>query len=194
MQRRRRAGAIWRVFGRIGAQMIEKEHLSDGSRITGRRRLFSPEPCVQRPPWSTEKTVRATCTSCGECIAACPEAILMKGPAGTPVVNFMSGECTFCAACADACPEAVFGDTGATPWTIVAEIDSSCLLENGVSCRTCTDVCEPNALHFDLKCGAFGAIHVDVGACSGCGACLGICPVGAIKIKPLNEKPMEPAE
>lgn len=134
---------------------------------------------AQRPPWSTESRIRDACTSCKKCIDACPEAILRAGPAGTPVVDFLTGACTFCAACAEACPEPVF-DLQSDPWPLIAEVQPSCLLHAGVSCRSCTDACAAAALRFDVRGGGVGRIRVDADACTGCGACAGMCPVGAI--------------
>ncbi len=137
---------------------------------------------VPRPPWTDEATVRSACTSCGDCIQACPEGILFQGPAGTPTLSFTAGECTFCGACADACAEAVFTDTTEVPWTLVAHLSSACLLVSGVSCRSCTDMCDAHALRFDLRAGAVGRVGVDTQSCTGCGACVAGCPVGAITI------------
>ncbi|MEM1050168.1 MAG: ferredoxin-type protein NapF [Pseudomonadota bacterium] len=132
-----------------------------------------------RPPWSAEGRIRDACTSCGECIKNCSEAILRPGPAGTPVVDFSVGACTFCAACAEACPEPVF-DFDSDPWSLIAHVQSSCLLNAGISCRICTDACDETALRFDLRGGIVGKIHVEAAACTGCGACAGTCPAGAI--------------
>lgn len=125
--------------------------------------------------------MRAACTACGDCIRACPEAILVAGPAGTPVVDFARGACTFCGNCARACPEPVFDRTTA-PWHLEVEIASDCLLNAGVACRSCTDVCDTRALRFDLTAGQVGRIAVASEACTGCGACLPVCPVGALAL------------
>lgn len=135
-----------------------------------------------RPPWTGEDRIRAACTSCGDCIAVCPEAILLRGPAGTPTLDFARGACTFCGACAAACPEDVFGDTRDAPWTLTAAIGADCLLDAGVSCRSCTDACDSGALVFDLRAGAVGRVRADPARCIGCGACAGVCPAGAIAI------------
>lgn len=134
-----------------------------------------------RPPWSTEASVRAACTSCGDCVGACPEGILVPGPAGTPVIDFGLGACTFCEGCARACSEAVF-DLARPPWDLVATLDRSCFLTSGISCRSCTDACDTGALRFDLGARPVGRIAVDADACTGCGACVGICPAGAISV------------
>lgn len=134
-----------------------------------------------RPPWSTEHSIRASCTSCGDCIRSCPEGILQPGPVGTPVVDFAIGACTFCKACGEACGEEVF-DLDTLPWNLRAEIRSSCLLNAGVSCRSCTDACDSSALRFDLRARTVGRIAVQREACTGCGACLATCPVGAIAL------------
>jgi len=141
---------------------------------------------VQRPPWTTEARIREHCTSCKACIAVCPGAILFEGPAGTPKLDFGAGACTFCGACADACEETVFFDRTELPWALVATLGAGCLLNSGVSCRTCTDVCDERALRFDLRARPVGRIDVDIDACTGCGACVGICPTSAIT---LNEQP-----
>ncbi|WP_425038635.1 ferredoxin-type protein NapF [Primorskyibacter sp. S187A] len=137
---------------------------------------------VQRPPWSNEASIRAECTSCGDCLRACPEAILIPGPARTPSVDFSRGECTFCGACAEACHEGVFAPTDMQPWDLVAQIGPSCLLASHVSCRLCTDFCETDALRFDLRAGGVGALRVEAEACTGCGACVSTCPVAALTL------------
>ncbi len=137
----------------------------------------------QRPPWTDEATIRKHCTSCGDCIDACPESILFKGVAGTPVLSFSSGQCTFCGACAEVCAESVFRDATEVPWELVATLGEACLLLSGVSCRSCVDVCDEEALHFELRAGSVGAITVDSNTCTGCGACASICPTAAITLK-----------
>lgn len=140
-----------------------------------------------RPPWSTEMRIRHACTSCADCIRSCPEAILVAGPAGTPVVDFSLGACTFCEACAVACKEDVF-DLSEPPWQLKAVLQNTCLLHQGVTCRSCTDVCEISALRFDLHSGPVGQVKVDATRCNGCGACLSMCPVSAITLQTILPK------
>lgn len=118
---------------------------------------------------------------------ACPEAILIPGRAGTPVVSFDAGSCTFCGECARACDEAVFADLTEQPWTMKADIDSSCLLNAGISCQSCTDACDDQALTFDMRGGLVGQVRVSAANCTGCGACVSVCPAAAITVRPAVE-------
>jgi ferredoxin-type protein NapF len=135
-----------------------------------------------RPPWTDETSVQKNCTSCGECISACPEAILSKDLTGKPAVSFDGGECTFCGACAESCPETVFDRTWPAPWAMSVAINQNCLLQAGVTCQLCTDSCDAEALTFDLRVRPYGAVKLDEAACTGCGACISMCPVMAIDI------------
>ncbi|MEO1249488.1 MAG: ferredoxin-type protein NapF, partial [Pseudomonadota bacterium] len=124
------------------------------------------------------------CTSCGDCVSACPEQILATGPAGTPVVDFTKGPCTFSYACADACERSVFAARQSVPWDAQVSIANTCLLTGGVSCQSCTDACDDAALRFDFRSGLAGSILIDLDRCTGCGACVSICPVDAISVGP----------
>jgi ferredoxin-type protein NapF len=147
-----------------------------------RRGALTGASSVHRPPWTDEARVRKNCTSCGDCIDACPEAIVIKGPAGTPAIDFTRGACTFCAACASACGEGVFRDISQAPWDLTVQITPSCFLKLGISCQSCTDACDEQALRFDMRAGVVGEIVLSAEACTGCGACLPVCPASAIEI------------
>ncbi len=153
---------------------------------SGRGNLFA-RTSPQRPPWTDETRIRANCTSCGDCIRVCPEAILISGPARTPAVDFSLGACTFCGDCAAACQADVFLNTSGPPWAYQAQIEDRCLMAEGVSCRTCTDACDDEALIFDMRVRPVGAIHLSAGDCTGCGACVAVCPVAAIRITQASE-------
>ncbi len=135
-----------------------------------------------RPPWSNETRIEEKCTGCAKCISACPEGILFSHD-NRPYLKPGVGECTFCEKCAQACDEEVF-DLSATPWNLTANLDEAkCLLADGVSCQTCTDICEPRALRFDMRVRPAGKIILETEACTGCSACLTTCPTQAISLK-----------
>ena len=160
-----------------------------GARTLSRRDFFrnpgatAPDP-VPRPPWITDDSL-ARCTSCGDCVAACPENILTADEAGRPVVDFSSTGCTFCGDCAGACDADVFGDPAAPGWDAMIAVDGKCLLAKGISCQLCTDFCDHDALGFDVMARRpVGALVVTADNCTACGMCIGACPVGAISIQP----------
>ena len=150
--------------------------------MRGQPNSHSAAPLV-RPPWATEASVRQNCIGCGDCIAACPEQILRPGRAKAPIVDFTETGCTFCGACAEACKEPVF-DLGQPPWPLVAEISSACLLTLGISCQSCADACDEEALRFDLSVRPAGRVSVAASNCTACGSCVGICPTDAIAMAP----------
>ena len=147
------------------------------------------EAPVQRPPGASgEIAFHDSCTQCGDCARACPEGIILRDKEGLPVLSFANGECTFCNACIDACePGALNAEL---PWLWRAEVATSCLSNQGVHCRTCQDFCDARAIGFQLKPGGLADMSLDRDSCTGCGACIAPCPVGAItlvQIKPETE-------
>ncbi|MGN7930129.1 ferredoxin-type protein NapF [Sphingopyxis sp. 22461] len=154
---------------------------------------FSPErraflrgkpsrPSPLRPPWAvTEALFLDLCTSCDDCIAACPEQVLDRGDGGYPLFDPQRGECLFCEKCVEACDTGALDGALAGPWTIRADIAPSCLAKSGVTCFSCRDACGEAAIGFRP---ALGGAHVELDAarCTGCGACVGVCPVSAITL------------
>ncbi|KAA0441009.1 MAG: ferredoxin-type protein NapF [Candidatus Thioglobus sp.] len=136
-----------------------------------------------RPPWAKpEQVFIELCSRCGDCIKACPENIIIQGSGKFPKIDFRQGECTFCRQCVDACQDNVF-DAKAKPWHIVADIQDNCLSKIGVICQSCVDVCDNRAIKFSLKMGGIPNINLNIDKCSGCGACINICPKNAITMK-----------
>lgn len=158
----------------------------------GRRRLFTLKPRNEiaplRPPWASADAVADRCTRCGDCIAACPEAILTTGDGGFPTVDFSRGECTFCGECAGACGAGVFGATADPPWQAVAVLGEDCLARRGVMCQSCGDACPERAIRFRLTRGTAPQPAVDPQACTGCGACVAVCPADAVAVRPAREE------
>lgn len=139
------------------------------------------------PPWVSAKAL-SHCTSCAECVAACPEEIISISRSGYPSVDFSHTGCTFCGACADACPEDVFGSTQDPAWDAEVRVSDDCLLKSGVSCQLCTDFCDAEALQFDLSIRPSGGLVIQLQDCTGCGMCVGACPTNAISVQPIQSR------
>jgi ferredoxin-type protein NapF len=142
-----------------------------------------------RPPWSIGQEFEARCSRCGDCLEHCAERILVAGDGGYPKVDFSKGRCTFCADCVTACKSQALDRAVGAPWSLKAEVKTGCLSITGISCRSCGDVCHSKAIRFFPRTG--GRVHLEIerGFCTGCGACLGVCPVQAIALA--AQKPME---
>ncbi len=145
----------------------------------GRERARVPQ--VLRPPWALGGAAFVdACTGCVACVDACPEQVLVLRK-GKAVFDPERGECTFCHACVDACaPGALRDDGGIPPWGLRARADDTCLGARGVVCASCRDACPQSAIL--IPPAARGGALVDTDACSGCGACVAVCPVHAIHL------------
>ncbi|WP_207061825.1 ferredoxin-type protein NapF [Motiliproteus sp. SC1-56] len=153
-----------------------------------RRQLFKGDLGArrqpQRPPWSVaEIAFTDGCTRCGDCIKACPTQIIHAGSGGYPELDFQLGECTFCGDCAGACPEPLFRSREASPWTIRAQVGAACVTLRNVECRRCEEACEPGAIRFTPRLGRAAEPQVQLETCTGCGACLSVCPTQAISMQ-----------
>lgn len=140
---------------------------------------FGKQALIVRPPGATDEGLNG-CTGCGDCVDICPTHILRMEEA-KPIADFSAGECLFCGQCASACKEAVF-DAEKASFAHRADIGSSCLAQNGVSCQSCRDSCPENAIAFRPRIGGpFYPVLNEV-SCTGCGACVSVCPVSAIGV------------
>ena len=145
---------------------------------------FRQQQMPVRPPWArSEPEFTSLCDRCGDCVAVCPEQILSSGSGGYPEVDFSAGSCTFCSDCVRACrPAALYVVPGAKPWIPNLSIRESCLALNGVDCRICGEQCESRAIRFIHVLRSVARPHVSGDQCTGCGACVGPCPTGAITL------------
>ncbi|MCY9824621.1 MULTISPECIES: ferredoxin-type protein NapF [Vibrio] len=151
-----------------------------------KRRLFSRKKVDSsqiRLPWihNLESFVD-DCTRCGKCIESCETKIIIVGDGGFPTVDFSIDECTFCYQCADVCPEPIFKPKQGEPWQAKARISDKCLAQQNVECRSCGDMCEPMAIQFQLRAGSVALPKIELDECSGCGACVAVCPTSAILV------------
>lgn len=156
------------------------------TKTSSRRALFARlrgGPLQHRPPWSkSEAEFTDACTQCGKCLDACPVKLLDHGHAGYPIVDFSRGGCTFCGSCADACEAGCFVSRTHAPWPLCATISPACVEPKGVTCRICGEACKASAIRFRPMRGGIATAAVDLVACTGCGACVAPCPVGAIVV------------
>lgn len=157
------------------------------SRASLLRGQFRAEPGAIRPPWARAdaRAFASACDACGRCGPACPEGIIGFDRVGRPVVDFSKGGCSFCGACADRCPTGALTRTeGGRPWTLVARIGADCLSFGGVECRICGDHCDTAAIRFRPLGRGRWLPSIEEADCTGCGACVGVCPVKAVTVSP----------
>lgn len=155
------------------------------SRASLLRGSVRPDSGAIRPPWAVAdaRAFAAACDACGRCAPACPEGIIAADRSGRPVVDFAKGGCSFCGACADRCPTGALSREGRDqPWTLVAAIGASCLSFLGTDCRMCGDHCDAAAIRFRPLGGGRWLPTVEGADCTGCGACVSVCPVGAVSV------------
>jgi len=150
--------------------------------LRGRPRRSDSPPAT--PPWagSADEFIDR-CTRCGDCLTACPENILRTGDGGFPVIDFSNGSCTFCGACVDRCQSGALSRQVDPPWLRVARIEESCLTHQGVYCQSCRDGCDVRAIDFPHRAGeSIPKPRIDASRCTGCGACVSVCPVNAVSV------------
>ncbi|WP_378950665.1 ferredoxin-type protein NapF [Mesorhizobium sp. ANAO-SY3R2] len=140
------------------------------------------------PPEASEGGLNS-CIGCGACVASCPTGIIVLAD-GVPEIDLAKGECTFCGECSKGCPEPVFDAVSPVRFAHVAAISDSCLARLGIACGICRDVCPEQAIRMRPRPGGIFVPEIDEDTCSGCGACIGICPATAIGVAAPK---MEPA-
>ncbi len=133
-------------------------------------------------PWTTPEGILQACHRCDACRQACPEGIIVQGDGGFPTVSFKEGECTFCGDCRTACPEPVFHQETESIWPLKAFIHDSCLARQHIQCQSCQDHCDPKAIRFRFETGSIPQPIILQEACTGCGACVSVCPAGSLSV------------
>ena len=148
------------------------------------RRLIS-RPDQMRPPWSiNEYNFVEYCIDCNDCISACPESILVIDKNKQPMVNFQLGECTFCGDCVDACQTGALRRDASNdlPWNAKVVLNDGCLADKMIMCRSCGEVCEHDAIQFPPSINGIIAPEINRDSCTGCGACVSICPTDVLNV------------
>ena len=139
-----------------------------------------------RPPWDAADAFRTLCTGCGACAQACGSGIISMDEGGFPIVDFKQGSCTFCGDCARSCPTgALRFESDKAPWHLALRIAESCLLRSRMLCLSCSEQCGKAAIQLPKDEGQLPLVAAD--QCTGCGACVSVCPVGAISLAPVHE-------
>ena len=163
--------------------MADPAALSRRSFLSGK---FSPPVVGLRLPWALPWALfEQACTRCDACVTACPSRIVRRGAGGFPIIDFLqgAGACTFCGDCLKACLPRALRRDGDTPASqLTAGINTNCLVHQDVVCRSCGDACGDAAIRFKQRLGGAPRPEIDVARCTGCGACVGVCPVQAMKL------------
>jgi ferredoxin-type protein NapF len=141
---------------------------------------FAAAPPPLRPPWALDEAAFLNrCSRCDACGDACSAGIIVRGSGGYPEVDFMRGGCTHCGDCLAACSAQALKQRNVA-WSLHPSLAAACLSRHGVVCRSCADACSTHAIRFGLAPGGVANPYVLSDACTGCGACVSVCPVSAI--------------
>lgn len=157
---------------------MDDKALSRRSLLSGRirddRRVVPPGFLGNRPE---------VCSDCTTCIDHCPTDVVVRRD-GWPALDFSRGDCTFCGECATVCPHGdTLFDSARSVFEHVVTINAGCLPANGVDCQACRDHCPTAAIRFRPRLGGPFLPEIDEAACTGCGACIAVCPVSAVAVK-----------
>ncbi|MBV2245994.1 MAG: 4Fe-4S dicluster domain-containing protein [Lentimicrobium sp.] len=154
-----------------------------------------------RPPSSAEPDVfNNLCIRCGNCIKACPTHIIIPHLDRNNITSWMTPEISFrnngycledCILCGSVCPSGAIRpfSVGKKRKLYIGRVKinmGKCLLTDYAECDRCKAVCHYNAI--EIVPGDQPLVmtpSVDIIKCVGCGACVAVCPPGAINMIPL---------
>jgi ferredoxin-type protein NapG len=126
---------------------------------------------------------RAACLRCGKCVAACPQHAIRQNSEGLPYVDGLGGWCDFCMKCIPVCPTFALRPIGPGTAKIgIAVINRDrCIPWIRSGCRLCYEKCIEieQAIWLDGR----QRPHVDETRCTGCGACVFVCPQSNVEGK-----------
>lgn len=137
---------------------------------------------VPRPPTALEeKDFIQACTGCGECVSACPNAIIRvrhQLAELEPELNF----CTHCHECQRVCPTSALSHT-VSDCSLRPQITSNCNPQTAFYCAECQYCCAMNAITIHKN----NKPIINLELCNGCNACQYHCPVSAITVSLKNQ-------
>lgn len=130
---------------------------------------------VPRPPTALEeKEFIQACTGCGECVSACPTAIIIvKNQLAE--LDLELSFCSHCHQCSDVCPTTALSHSE-SDCCVRPTITSNCNPQTAFYCAECQHSCPVNAItvHKNKK------PNIELELCNGCNSCQYHCPISAI--------------
>lgn len=153
-----------------------------------------------RPPGSVEEAIfKGSCIRCGSCSRACPSGIIEPSLEWGDAAGLLAPRLRFsgpdyclqdCNACGQACPTGTIRPLPLEEKNRhvigIAVVDhQSCLLAEETECGVCVPRCPRRAIVDTFRYETYQVVvEVVEENCNGCGACVGICPPGAIRVAP----------
>ncbi|MFZ5908478.1 MAG: 4Fe-4S dicluster domain-containing protein [Chloroflexota bacterium] len=130
-----------------------------------------------RPPGALPGAAfESICIRCGKCLTACKQNAISLNEQGLPYIDGLSGWCNFSLDCIAACPTGALQPVDADTVSIgTAVIDETrCIAWNWPGCRLCYEKCLDiqQAVWLDDEYRP----HIDQTVCTGCAACVFVCP------------------
>lgn len=152
-------------------------------------------PDLIRPPGRTDESdFLQRCVKCGKCIRACPFIALQpvlranEFDRGTPTLRSGTSFCRFCEGfpCIEACPTGAISRQGNLKKIATAVCkQKTCLRTSSIECNACEQICSKTFKAINCRLAGHPP-EILTEKCSGCGACLTVCPVTpepALKLK-----------